>query len=133
MTNQQQPDPLMPTSEDLGAEWGMKLGSALVEKIVLRKQSERLVTISNEYAEHIRTLEAEATQMAEMIEATESGLSNQVRELQAKIAEFTEQEIDLVDQIRDLKAELDVLKTADRAAAITSQASKIINKVEIDT
>lgn len=113
MTPQQQPQDTI-TPDEIGAEWGMKLGAALLEKIDLRKRMERLTTITNEYVNRIRELEAELVKTDELAEKTEAHLHAHIQDLEAKISEFTEQEFDFVDHIQALESELEVMKIPER-------------------
>lgn len=100
MENQQQPDPLQPTADELSAAYGIRLGQALIEKIALEKL---------------------AAQMRSQIEAqaqNEARLQAHIHDLETRIAEFTKQEYDFTDHIQALELELDEIKTASRGGPL---------------
>lgn len=93
---QPQPDPLQPTSDELNAAWGTRLGQAIIGAIILDKLTAQMKS----------QIEAQAQ--------NEARLQDHIQELEAKIAEFTQQEYDFVDHIQALESELEVMKTAER-------------------
>lgn len=119
------PQPPQFSIAELGAKFGAQLGLAYAEIITLEKT--------------INALQAQIQEQAK----NEARLHDHIQELEAEIAEFTRQEYDFTDHIQALEAELDALKTAERemvpphampeAPAISSQAKKIIHKVEIES
>lgn len=93
---QPQPDTLQPTSDELNAAWGTRLGQAIIGAIILEKLTAQMRVQIEEHSK------------------TEARLQAHIQDLEAKISEFTEQEFDFVDHIQALESELEVMKTAER-------------------
>lgn len=95
MTIQQpQSDQFRPTGDELGAAWASRLNQTIIENIALEKLTAQMKTQIEVQAQNGVRLQAH------------------IQDLEAKVAEFTQQEYDFVDHIQALELELDVMKTA---------------------